>query len=491
MELSGTLRFIDVQGKDAKIILQNCNISEETELQNLVFADNVNGNLSITIHNTSVTSRSEVVYIKANSSKHIFLEIKDSYVSSRSYVVELSEATTYKETRLFVVNILNSVMYGSGYGIFSLSGCSSNFYGTIKESKFYGTYYQDIANFNFPSMNIDISENIFGDSRHTLYFDFCNQQRDSSDTYSKVIYISKNVFNSSISGKDIWIDRRYTDEKSHSVYIRGNIFGHNSIVTRQRLYAYRYDYSWRYALRERHSLIVDSNIFANSTDVAVYVDDMYKSIIFSNNTFVNNSRCIHITNPLPLIEINITKNTFINNSLSDGVILLDKVIGNNTNIIDNIFYNNTYTSIAFTSPNTTIIYNFFENGKDVYNLKVISEEYPDKLVNASLNFWGTTDAKEISKTIYDKDYADALFDIEFRPYLGSRNKSDIQNETISFVSKDSEIGGIVNGEVTLKYDKSPYLVITNVDVGTTDILNIEPGVVLMVKPGVGLKVYGL
>jgi hypothetical protein len=72
-------------------------------------------------------------------------------------------------------------------------------------------------------------------------------------------------------------------------------------------------------------------------------------------------------------------------------------------------------------------------------------------------------------------------DVTFRPYLGSRNYSDIRNAETSFLSTSGEIGGSVNGEIKLTADDSPYLVVSNIVVEEEDVLTLEGGVVLLFK----------
>jgi hypothetical protein len=67
----------------------------------------------------------------------------------------------------------------------------------------------------------------------------------------------------------------------------------------------------------------------------------------------------------------------------------------------------------------------------------------------------------IAKQIYDHGYDESLLDVTFRPYLGSRNYSDIRNAETSFLSTSGEIGGSVNGEIKLTADDSPYLVVVD------------------------------
>ncbi|XP_053379656.1 uncharacterized protein LOC123527920 isoform X2 [Mercenaria mercenaria] len=139
MDLFGTQKFISVHGTNTDIIFQNCNMTDEV-LQNLIYADMLNGNLTISVKNSSVNSRSSAVFIKANDTRNVDIEMIGSQFSSRSYVTELLESRTRYDLRSVNVNISNCSMYSSGYKILSLLSCSSHLAGTITGSNF-SSYY--------------------------------------------------------------------------------------------------------------------------------------------------------------------------------------------------------------------------------------------------------------------------------------------------------------------------------------------------------------
>lgn len=112
-----------------------------------------------------------------------------------------------------------------------------------------------------------------------------------------------------------------------------------------------------------------------------------------------------------------------------------------------------------------------------------------KFVNASLNFWGTTNLEEIAKTIYDVEYDDTLVDIISRPYLGSKNTSDVQDKDVSFLT-GYEIGGQINGNITLPFNGSPYLAVSNIRVTKNDTLTTEASVVIYINRDIRMSVTG-
>jgi hypothetical protein len=270
-----------------------------------------------------------------------------------------------------------------------------------------------------------------------------------------------------------------------------------------------------------HRLNILGNRFEMVSETAIGIHGNVDNIEITNNTFVSNKECF---NPalakFDFKSLKITKNIFQDNHAADGVIklsqsrsgnsiveILQNTFESNTGtvisftspnikstveILQNTFENNTGTVISFMSPNINIYKNFFDNENADYTLKVVPDtnNYVGLIINASLNYWGTTDLKRISRQIYDHDYDEALLDVTFRPYLGSRNYSDIRNAATSFLSTSGEIGGSVNGEIKLTADDSPYLVVSNIVVEEEDVLTLEGGVVLLFKEALGIDVYG-
>lgn len=479
----GTQRFITVHGTNTNIAVDNSTINDDM-LQYLVYADRLDGNLSVSINETRVKSRSSALYINLNDTKNLSLKFTQSTFSSGAYVIQLRESKTHIDLRNVKIDISNCFMYSSGSYVLYLQSCSSHLAAAITESNFSSVYYFNTNLFQFQSMDISISETNFRDSDETLFFTFCNVESPSN--YTNAINITKNVFNSSRRGQDIIISKGNTNEKSHAIYITNNSFGLDDTTSRRRINTTGYLYS-----ECPHTIDIRSNKFVNSIETVIDLRLGCKEVYISNNLFENNMQCIYMASRQKMNAFEVSSNTFKNNTLTDGVIFLDEMISNITSIMHNMFVNNTNVAIAFRTPDVILKYNFFKKGKDNYILKALPSNTPSgKIANASLNYWGTTDVKEIAKSIYDKDFDDALFDVVFRPYLGSQNITDIQDKSASFVTSDGEVGGSVNGNLTLTKDKSWYLVVSNIEVGNKDILTIESGVVLLVKAGVGIKVFG-
>ncbi|XP_052092545.1 uncharacterized protein LOC127729011 [Mytilus californianus] len=322
-------------------------------------------------------------------------------------------------------------------------------------------------------------------------FDFqftCSKSSKLNTDLERNINIFNNSFNGMSSGYDFYVYERYSNSHIHSFHLYDNVFTHSPLaINRYGMYMYLY------ASYVRHLFDIKGNYFTSVKNYAVYIYGNVGATSILENTFHQCMDCVKIDVHNSDLNMTISDNVFVENVGSTAVLNLLQPNANVPPILlsGNIFQNNLNTILLFRSPNIFIFHNIFENPNATFNIKVNSAvQYQNEIVNASLNFWGTTDVKEIGQKIYDKNYDDTLMDVMFRPYLGSRNFSDIQNEDPPFISSTGDIGGLVNGELTLTADRSPYTVTSNIEVGEFDTLTLEPGVTLLFKKDFGINVVG-
>ena len=183
---------------------------------------------------------------------------------------------------------------------------------------------------------------------------------------------------------------------------------------------------------------------------------------------------------------------FMDNSPQDSVIALVHTSGSSnftTYVNRNKFKNNTAVVLSTNVPYVAIHENFFEND-NFYNIRVTAtnNSYKHDVINASFNDWGTSDVTAIARSIYDNVYDEKLPRVIFHPYLESKDTS--HNEHSSFVSPSRELGGAVNGNVTLTAEDGPFLVTANIKVQPDDALTLKEGVVLKFKTNTGLVANG-
>ncbi len=87
------------------------------------------------------------------------------------------------------------------------------------------------------------------------------------------------------------------------------------------------------------------------------------------------------------------------------------------NIFNNTLRNNSIAVYAYNFP-STITYNNIENSTQYFIKLDTTEKY---MVNATYNWWGTTDQQAINQSIYDSKYDFNLGTVSFIPFLTSAN----------------------------------------------------------------------
>ncbi|VDI49478.1 Hypothetical predicted protein [Mytilus galloprovincialis] len=495
------LNLQNVTLRDVKMcieVLESCDVNIDSitvwNTDNFLGADELIGELDIYFRNSNITVNNEMLKVKFRKSYSIVIRDDSSIFSSNiGKIFEISELQTQDRITNISFDLFGSNLnsYGThSYYQIIMNSCSGYLNSLIRNSSFYCTnansknvYIRTQAN------NINVTQNIFRMAEKS--FDLrltCRKSSKLSMDLERKINIFHNSFNGLSSGYDVYIYERYSHGQIHFFHVYDNVFTHSSLAINR--YGMYLNLLGSYA----HNLFeIKGNCFTSVKNYAVYIVGNVGVTFISENTFHQGIDSVKID--VHNSDLNLTKsdNVFVENVGSTAVLNL---LQPNVNVLPilllrNIFQNNLNTILLFRSPNMFIFHNIFENPNGTFNIKINSAaQYQNEIVNASLNFWGTTNVKEIGQKIYDKNYDDALMDVLFRPYLGSRNFSDIQNEEPPFISITGEIGGRVNGELTLTVDRSPYTVTANIEVREFDTLTLDPGVTLLFNKDFGINVVG-
>jgi hypothetical protein len=481
--------ILEVNGADSVIIISNYS-SVDGSIPRLLDAHISNGNISVLIEDTNVISTSFIPLLMITSmDSNVELTIKMCSFTSKNGILSVSKSTSNDHItflNLFVSRssfISTSTFYPSYNNLLFKGGCSSHIKATIKDSTLSSNNtYRGQSLFHFLSMDVSVINNTFDDSLHPLEFSLCGK---ISTNYTKKINVIGNNFNASrFKGTDLNIHQSYYGGQRHIINIVNNTFDGHHLKSRKGI---------NYRCWGSHEITIDSNLFKHYETTVIGIHSRLQVMVIRNNTFLYNKQCISVTDRLEG-GLRIVKNTFVGNMHQHGIIFLssDELGPMTWNITENYFEDNNGTVISFRWQNTRLKHNFFDNKNAFYNVKVLPDDITSNIgsINASLNYWGTTDTRVISKGIYDFDFDSSLLDVKFRPYLGSKNISDVQNTDIGFITENGEIGGKVNGNVTLKLSDSPFLVISNINVEDGDTLRIEAGVILLIRQGVGVYVKG-
>ncbi|WAR18704.1 TEuncharacterized [Mya arenaria] len=490
-EFSGAVSAISIEG-NVSFICTNCSTGV-AQITRFIYAYEHYGYANVSLVQCNLSANSQIVQMSTGAFSSIKIYVIDSILQSSQNVVDLQERSSDSKAHAVEVAIQKSNLFSSGYDVINIRGCAYVLNFTLKQSVVSSTRYRNIIYLNVPSIDLEASGNNFVDFSNAIYIYFCKALSDKdiplNSTINNLINIEANTFNSTNPGSDIYLYSYYGYERNHTIEIRKNVVNPTVPVQRKFLQTFlQYQYA--------HTLLLSSNTISKLLDTVLDISTRFIEVNITNNTFSNNLVCIlYRGTPWRYFKgLNILNNNYINNSAADGIVQIqaENFWDSRVELSYNNFENNTETVITIQTVNISMAFNFFENPNAKFNLKanaIASYAAKNVIVNASLNFWGSDDPKEIEKTLFDADYDDTLLDVIYRPYLGSKNISDIQNREISFIS-GNRIGGLVEGNVTLVLTGSPYTVVSNIEVGTNDTLEIEAGVVLRFKSDIGIIVYG-
>jgi hypothetical protein len=156
------------------------------------------------------------------------------------------------------------------------------------------------------------------------------------------------------------------------------------------------------------AVIFNNTIYGCGAGIAIKNGDI-SLLIIQGNSLMNNSYGIDAsTNVLQAIE----RNLIINNT--NGI----KISSNAQLTIRNNTIANNSVGISTNSILATIIYNNIQNNTQ-YNIYLPQDTSSD--INATYNWWGTTDIPTINQTIHDKKNDFNLGTVNFIPFLTAPN----------------------------------------------------------------------
>ncbi|XP_048249485.1 uncharacterized protein LOC125378243 [Haliotis rufescens] len=227
-------------------------------------------------------------------------------------------------------------------------------------------------------------------------------------------------------------------------------------------------------------LQIHANIFENC---GIRMEGSILNSSIDGNTFVNGKSPLDINLQTPN-----DGSTRISANLFQGGLITLKSERDRERfyVIENTFNSST---IILKSPNVTLNENTFHADQE-FNIKFEGDGYADREINSTYNYWGTTDAKDIARRVFDSSYDTSLPTIKLVPFYGFPNLTNTQSPVHSFISAVGTIGGSIGGTVTLAPEDSPYTVADNIMVGKLETLIVEAGVTLQFQKGVGMLVEG-
>jgi parallel beta-helix repeat protein len=220
------------------------------------------------------------------------------------------------------------------------------------------------------------------------------------------IYTGTHVIsNNNISGGSSYFNIGRDFERNYDVIAIGN--GGSPVISANNITGNSRGISF-YENAQSNAVIVNNRIYDCGAGIYLEASDL-NSVIIQGNALMNNSQGIYaLTNVTQTIE----RNLIINNT--NGI-----QISSNTQLtIRNNTIANNSVGISTNSLLTTIIYNNIHDNSN-YNIYLESDATSD--INATYNWWGTTDLLAINQSIYDKKRDFNLGTVTFVPFLTEPN----------------------------------------------------------------------
>ena len=151
--------------------------------------------------------------------------------------------------------------------------------------------------------------------------------------------------------------------------------------------------------------------------------------------------------------------------------------------------------IVTQSQQFAIKHNYFNNPGSLFEVGVDipAQSSEDRVINMSLNYWGTTDENVIIDRIHDFGYCSRLASVEYFPYLTSPSGQPVSSSvarTQQIVRPNGIVRGRVASDTTLFASGNPYVVTGDISVLPGRKLTIEAGVELRFTHNTGILVEG-
>ena len=233
---------------------------------------------------------------------------------------------------------------------------------------------------------------------------------------------------------------------------------------------------------------IRGNRFQNNTGQVVVIID---------EDFCGASR---VSNP---VQVNITQNSFLNNSANNAVYLDFK---GKADVRDNIFEGNQGRTmfpklfrrstdkamVVFKEGTFEFQENLFDRNGYRYLLSTLYFNHRS-IIDARYNWWNTSQECEIKDMIFDFHDRVQLAEVKYFPFLLSLDKNDIVSTSISRKScllRGQTIGGALDRELVLPSSPLPYKVRDDILILSNGFLRIPSNTTLEFPPRAAMLVQG-
>ncbi|XP_064597681.1 protein bark beetle-like [Liolophura sinensis] len=238
---------------------------------------------------------------------------------------------------------------------------------------------------------------------------------------------------------------------------------------------------------------LDRNSLSGINYLALYLYLYHTSALVSvsENVIADCEKAMHVEAYGGSATVSIHQNTVLRNFGTDIIKLITAdYLKRPLEFERNSMRNNSNTVVTVEASNALLHYNVFNNPDATSNIKVSTSQGGYGDVNATLNYWGSVDSRQIAGKLYDQRSNPALPLVIYQPYFENSSLSSVYEETRRFVTPDGILGGDVNGNVTLTVEGSPYTAVSSINVLPGDVLQVEAGVEINFLPNIGVTVEG-
>ena len=429
------------------------------------------------------------LYIKMFS-QHT-LEVRDSTINNRVTV----DVTTPEKTKLLFTSVTSKTTSGNSLyvnvprsviGDITVSLLSSD----ISNNRnwvwyFYG--YKSLVNLSIDKCSISSYNGIY---LNTNAPQINIQSSNITTTYQSVrINIERNTINNQNHTKIVIDDCRIKAKLYASVL---------SLTSSQRS-------------SKNYNLVVRNSWLYGNRNPLFNIQTYYSpwSIVFTGNTFTSTKTGFGFQFTGPCHVLDVSHNTFnhtvnagsiqVQNSRNCSIMIQKNNIDGKMDISSSVPLATQITfkrniihdgSLVLKTPDILVRENIFETINAAYAVRFENSNYKTRLINASYNYWDTTNFKAIRRMIYDSSYSPDLPTISIVPFYAFRNLTSPTFPSFTFLSPDGTVGGAVVGDVVLTTKNSPYRVVSNIEVPKQQSLTIEPGVKLLFQKDLKITVQG-
>lgn len=279
----------------------------------------------------------------------------------------------------------------------------------------------------------------------------------------------------------------------------------------------RLPYVWQYNENFTHSVYMNNNTWRNNRDFGITIDGHFAIVNITRSLFTDN----HCKTGLILMKgmekkMLIDYNRIVNNN---GKYMVQFNSDSQSEIIGNVparfilnelkqnkfmsmmrgfgvlqSYNDPSAVVGFKGIQKVMIRRnlFASNNLDYQLVAGIKTAKINNYLDATENWWGTDDEKQIEQTIFDFDDWNNHAVAHFRPFLiedSFEGSHSVSFETEKLIDFD-RLGGRLYQDLTIPYRASPYVINADITVMPKTTLTINPGVVMEFGPNVGILVLG-